>query len=385
MKENKPEMRFKGYEDNWEQRKLGEFAIESCEKGHTGKEASKLTVKLHTKGVCKMNEKTQGSDNTQYYIRHAGQLIYGKQNFFNGAIGIVPKNLDKYESTKDVPAFDIDETVYVDWLYQYIARPEIYKSQEINCTGTGSKRFHVDSFFNMNISTPSIEEQKKISNCLNNLDHLITIHQNKYNKLLEVKKLLLKKMFPQDDSKYPEIRFKGYEGKWEQRKLGDIAKTTIGEFVIKTKQDDSFLYPVYNGGSSNTGYYSEFNNDGEHILISARGANAGYVNIYKGRYWAGNSCYSLSMDNQKQFAIDFIYQEMKKNQHLFTDYQQAANIPSISKTDVEKFLVQYPSFQEQKKIGECFNKLDNIITLHQNKYNELLKIKESLLKNMFTE
>ena len=100
--------------------------------------------------------------------------------------------------------------------------------------------------------------------------------------------------------KQPKLRFPGFEGDWEQCKLGEISKTTIGEFIIKTKQADTFPYPVYNGGKSNTGFYNKFNNDGEHILVSARGA-AGYINIYKGRYWAGNSCYSVSIDDSKSY------------------------------------------------------------------------------------
>ncbi|MDD6446680.1 MAG: restriction endonuclease subunit S [Ruminococcus sp.] len=164
----------------WEQRKCGSFAKESSEKGHTGADAKKLKVKLHTNGVYEADEKTQGSDNTQYYIRSAGQFIYGKQNFFNGAIGVVPKSLDKYESTKDVPAFDIDESVNVEWLYQYMARPEIYKPQELNCTGTGSKRFHVNNFFDMEIPTPCLKEQEKIADFFTHLDHLITLHQCEY-------------------------------------------------------------------------------------------------------------------------------------------------------------------------------------------------------------
>jgi len=119
----------------------------------------------------------QGSDSTQYYIRRAGQFIYGKQNFFNGAIGVVPESLDKYESTKDVPAFDIDNSVDVSWLYHYIARPEIYKPQEALCTGTGSKRFHVKNFYNMEFPVPNIDEQKTISLFFDNLDNLITLHQ----------------------------------------------------------------------------------------------------------------------------------------------------------------------------------------------------------------
>ncbi len=180
-----PEIRFVGFTEDWEQRKVKEFAIESEVKGHSGKDAKKLTVKLHNKGVYVADEKIQGSDNTQYYIRRAGQFIYGKQNFFNGAIGIVPKKLDKYESTKDVPAFDVSSDVNVDWLYYYIARPEIYKPQEALCTGTGSKRFHVNNFYNLSLAIPKMDEQIKIKEYFVHLDNLITLHQRQYQKLFQ--------------------------------------------------------------------------------------------------------------------------------------------------------------------------------------------------------
>lgn len=190
-----PEIRFVGFTEDWEQRKVKEFAIESEVKGHSGKDAKKLTVKLHNKGVYVADEKIQGSDNTQYYIRRAGQFIYGKQNFFNGAIGIVPKKLDKYESTKDVPAFDVSSDVNVDWLYYYIARPEIYKPQEALCTGTGSKRFHVNNFHNLSLAIPKMDEQIKIKEYFVHLDNLITLHQRKYEELQKIKKFMLQNMF----------------------------------------------------------------------------------------------------------------------------------------------------------------------------------------------
>lgn len=190
-----PEIRFVGFTEDLEQRKVKEFAIESEVKGHSGKDAKKLTVKLHNKGVYVADEKIQGSDNTQYYIRRAGQFIYGKQNFFNGAIGIVPKKLDKYESTKDVPAFDVSSDVNVDWLYYYIARPEIYKPQEALCTGTGSKRFHVNNFHNLSLAIPKMDEQIKIKEYFVHLDNLITLHQRKYEELQKIKKFMLQNMF----------------------------------------------------------------------------------------------------------------------------------------------------------------------------------------------
>lgn len=190
-----PKIRFKGFTDAWEQRKVGEFALESSEKGNSGANAKKITVKLHEKGVEEASEQIKGSDNTQYYIRRTGQFIYGKQNFFNGAIGIVPKKLDKYESTKDVPAFDIDDSVDVKWLYYYIARPEIYKPQEALCTGTGSKRFHVDNFYELSLFVPNIEEQIKIAEYFKNLDTLITLHQHKCDTLQILKKSMMQKLF----------------------------------------------------------------------------------------------------------------------------------------------------------------------------------------------
>ena len=177
----------------------------------------------------------------------------------------------------------------------------------------------------------------------------------------------------------PEIRFKGFTDDWEKRKVRDVSKTTIGEFVIKTKQADTFPYPVYNGGISNTGFYDEFNNEGEHILVSARGA-AGYINIYKGRYWAGNSCYSVSIDDPERYSIDFIYQEMKRNQHLFTDYQQATSIPSVSKKDVEEFVIQLPEYEEQQKIASLFTKLDKLIQSAEKELEGYRELKQGMLQ-----
>lgn len=103
-----PCIRFEGYTEEWEQHKIGDFLSISKILGHTGVEAKKLTVKLWGKGVVEKTDLYGGSENTQYYIRREGQFMYGKLDFLHAAFGIVPKNLDKYESTLDSPAFDLD-------------------------------------------------------------------------------------------------------------------------------------------------------------------------------------------------------------------------------------------------------------------------------------
>ncbi|APP13726.1 hypothetical protein BSG92_15575 (plasmid) [Lactiplantibacillus plantarum subsp. plantarum] len=186
-----------------------------------------------------------------------------------------------------------------------------------------------------------------------------------------------------NQAKYPQLRFKGFTDPWEKRKLGEISKTTIGEFVIKNKQYSDAPYPVYNGGISYTGFYDEFNNEGDKIVISARGANAGFVNYIDGRFWAGNSCYSVDILDRKKFSVEFMYQFLKRNQHLFTDHQQAANIPSVSKKDVATFIVQFPTQNEQREIASFFKQLDNLITLHQCKLAKLKELKQGYLQKLF--
>ena len=129
----------------------------------------------------------------------------------------------------------------------------------------------------------------------------------------------------------PKRRFKEFSDNWERNLIGEIANITIGEFVIKNKQSDNGLYPVYNGGVSYTGKYDEYNNKGPKVIISARGANAGFINIVNGYYWAGNSCYSVSLNKDSKYNINYLYYFMKNNQNIFTENQQAANIPSVSK------------------------------------------------------
>ena len=181
----------------------------------------------------------------------------------------------------------------------------------------------------------------------------------------------------------PEIRFAGFTDDWEQCKLGEFSKTTIGEFVIKTKQNPNSKYPVYNGGVSYTGFYDDFNNNGHKIIVSARGANAGFINIINGKYWAGNSCYSIDIQSDN-YCIEYVYHFMKHKQHLFTDFQQAANIPSVSKKNVEEFLISYPkSKEEQTQIGNFFKQLDDTIALHQGTLEKYQKLKVSYLEKMF--
>ncbi|MGG1696254.1 restriction endonuclease subunit S [Bacillus zhangzhouensis] len=193
---NVPEIRFVGFTDTWEQREVGEFLEESKIKGSDGSVAKKLTVKLWRKGIVLKEEIYKGSKATQYYIRKSGQFMYGKLDFLNQAFGIVPDELDGYESTLDSPAFDFKNDLNPNFFLEYVALERFYKYQGNIANGSRkAKRIHVETFFRMPIPIPSYEEQQKIGSFFKQLDDTITLHQHELNSLKDLKKSLLQKMF----------------------------------------------------------------------------------------------------------------------------------------------------------------------------------------------
>ena len=181
----------------------------------------------------------------------------------------------------------------------------------------------------------------------------------------------------------PKIRFKGFEGEWKASIIGDFCSVSIGEFVIKTKQNDNAPYPVYNGGSSYTGFYENYNQEGPKVIVSARGANAGFVNYCKKNFWAGNSCYSIATKNNRN--LKFLYHCLKKNQSTYLNNQQAANIPSISKKDIQETILMMPKSSEQKAIASYFTSLDSQISAATSRLASLKQMKAASLQAMFPQ
>ena len=190
---NIPEIRFPEFSDAWEQRKCGDVMSESRISGHSGDIAKKITVKLWGKGVFKKSD--VGSSNTQYFIRKEGQFIYSKLDFLNSAFGVIPKELDSYETTTDLPAFDCNGINPYFMFYRAI-QPNFYYENGVIADGSRkAKRIHADVFLNMPLKLPTIEEQNKIVSFLLQLDNLITLHQRKLEVLKKLKKGLLQQMF----------------------------------------------------------------------------------------------------------------------------------------------------------------------------------------------
>lgn len=178
--ESVPDVRFPGFTDPWEQRRLGNYlSIPTKEPITDINELKLMTLKLNLEGITlSANRETLKLGATKYYKRHEGQLLYGKQNFFHGSIALIPKEAEGYATSGDVPALDISN-VNSKYLVDYISRPSYFKAKEALATGTGSKRIHEKTLLNFKIAVPSLEEQNAISDFITNYTNLIALYQRK--------------------------------------------------------------------------------------------------------------------------------------------------------------------------------------------------------------
>ena len=190
-----PEIRLDGFEGEWKKDTLEPYLTESRISGDTGLTAKKITVKLWGKGVIEKEEKYAGSSNTQYFIRKAGQFIYSKLDFQNQAFGIIPNELDGYQSTLDLPTFDI-QSIDPKFLLEYVMRREFYEYQGLIANGSRkAKRIHPEDFLVMPVRIPSLEEQQAIGSYFSNIDNFINSYQEKISQIETLKKKLLQDMF----------------------------------------------------------------------------------------------------------------------------------------------------------------------------------------------
>ena len=246
-------------------------------------------------------------------------------------------------------------------------------------TGDGRTNYNLGDYFELVVPVPSIAEQKKIASYIQKLNRLITLHQRKYDKLTNVKKSMLEKMFPQNGSNAPEIRFKGFTEAWEQRKLGKLCNITTGKLDANAMVSDG-QYDFYTSG------IDVFKIDvaafeGPAITIAGNGASVGYMHLADGKFNAYQRTYVLT-----DFLADRQFLNVAIGNELPDKIQEevrGSGIPYIVLNMLTDLAIPFPSHEEQYAIGVYFQQLDNLITLHQRELEKLKNIKKSCLENMF--
>ena len=284
------------------------------------------------------------------------------------------------------------EIIDSNYLSTYL-NTEQHKNWAINqSTGDGRTNYNLKEFTQLIVPLPSLKEQQCISKYIKQIDNLITLHQRKCDKLLNIKKSLLEKMFPKNGNNVPEIRFKGFTEAWEQRKFGDVGCVSMCKRIFKTQTTDIGEVPFFKIGTFGrtadsyitkklfNEYKAKFSypEKGD-ILISASGSIGRIVEFSgKDEYFQDSNIVWLK--HNKEISNEFLkqlYQIVKWYGIEGTTIQRLYN-SNILNTEFKM-----PSIDEQNKISSLLNCIDNLITLHQKKLNKLKNIKKSLLEKMF--
>lgn len=360
---NKPKIRFKGFEGEWKDSMLSDFSYSIC----SGRDTAH-------KGIYPLYGSTGIIGTTNKPSYNGAMLLVARVGANAGKLQIINEECGVSDNTLIIKP---NGNISVSWLYYYLVHCNlnhlVYGSGQPLITGYMLKRIP--------ILLGSKKECDEIASYFTSLDAQIAASTSRLSSLKQIKAASLLNMFPQKGESVPRVRFKGFQGEWKEIKLGEIFSVEIGEFVIKTKQKNNAPYPVYNGGVSNTGFYDCYNQEGPKIIVSARGANAGYVNYCTTDFWAGNSCYSIGAKNNDELKFFFYF--LKRFQEIYMKNQYSASIPSISKQQILRTNLIYPSLPEQRAIASYFTALDAQITLHRERLEKLKQIKAACLERMF--
>ena len=187
--------RLPGFSKPWAQTTFGQFLTESRIEGSDGLTAQKITVKLYGRGVLAKQERMVGSSNTKYFVRRAGQIIYSKLDFLNGAFGIIPRELDGFESTLDLPSFEVKPSADARWLLAYLVRPEFYEKQVGAAAGGRiARRVNPPEFLKIRLKAPEIAEQRAIAAVLDTADAELRLLRQQRTALDHQKRGLLQQL-----------------------------------------------------------------------------------------------------------------------------------------------------------------------------------------------
>ena len=402
---NTPKIRFKGFSDVWEQRKLDDILERRIEHRQQSEEYPRLAF-ASGQGVIPLSERktnnreqlTKDEFTKNYLVTELDDIVYNPANVKYGAI-------DRNKCGRGLisPIYVTFTTTEVSGFIERIVTSHEFQQRALRFEeGTVTKRQSVnpEDLVTLDILIAHRqEEQEKISELFDNLDNLITLYQRKSDETKELKKFMLQKMFPRDGEQFPEIRFKGFTDAWEQRKFDEWGDFYYGHSCPKWSVTEDATTPCIRYGELYTKFgakidkvYSYTNmppeklrfRKGTEVLIPRVGEDPMDYNhctwlSLKG-VAIGEMISVFNTDQNPLFSAIMFNATLQKE---FAIRVEGGSITNLYFDKLRNIDISYPSLPEQKKIAAFFENIDNPITLHQRKCEELKNIKKYMLKNMF--
>jgi type I restriction-modification system DNA specificity subunit len=382
---NVPQIRFKGFTDAWEQRKLGDVANYRNGKAHEQSisENGKYVV-VNSKFVSTNGEVRKFScEQIEPLLKN--EIVFVLSDVPNGrALArtfLIPQD-GKYTLNQRIAGITPNEEMDCYFLNLTMNRNRYFLRFD---DGVKQTNLSVNDVMGFSTYYPLYEEQQLCGQFFQKIDNLITLHQRKYNQVVNFKKAMLEKMFPQDGKDIPEIRFKGNTDAWEQRKVADMFKITRGYVLAapltSEQKSDEMPYPVYSSQTKDQGlmgYYKDYLYE-DAITWTTDGANAGTVNYRAGKFYCTNVCGVLLAD--KVIPNQMIAEALNNVAKGHVSY---VGNPKLMNNVMAEIEISLPSSAEERdRIAEFFSEVDDLITLHQRRLQQLKNIKKALLEKMF--
>lgn len=408
---NTPKIRFKGFTDDWEQRKLIDYL-----------EVSKLKNKDETYGkedvlsvsgdygvvnqIEFQGRSFAGVSVAPYGVVDTGDVIYTKSPLKSNPYGIIKTNKGKPGIVSTLYAvYKPLDNVYPEFIQIYFeqdARMNNYMHPLVNKGAKNDMKVSDENALNGEVCFPNRDEQITISALFANLDYLITLHQRKCDETKKLKKYMLQKMFPQKNEKKPEIRFAGFTDDWEQRKLNDVAEFSKGSGYSKGDLIESGtpiilygrLYTKYETSISDVDTFVEakegsvYSKGGE-VIVPASGETAEDIaraaTVEKSGVLLGGDLNVVMPNEDNNSAFLAISISNGNSQRELAKKAQGKSVVHIHNEEIRNLVVPFPTKVEQNKIVTYFSNLDHLITLHQRKCDEIKEVKKFMLQNMFPQ
>ena len=398
-----PKIRFAGFADAWEQRKLGDIAdvtklagFEFTEHVVYSDEGTTIALRgLNVKNGSLVLDDVKYIDGSNFSKLSRSKLFINDVLFtYVGTVGelaIIPEN-ERFYLAPNVSRIRFQSDYNPNFMVQQMGSKSFYDYMIFPLIATSSQpALSMENIRKFVVSVPKRkEEQDKIGSFFKDLDHLITLHQRECDLIVKTKKSYLQKMFPKNGEDKPEIRFAGFTDAWEQREFGELLK----EFSIKSKVEDehTVLSSTNSGmevrdgrvsGTSNLGYKIIENGD---LVLSPQNLWIGNINVND----IGIGLVSPSYKTFKFVSVfgSFIEPQLRMPR-LMEKYKNASTQgASVVRRNLEldsfyQITIRVPKSDEQRKIGDFFRQLDDLITLHQRELDSLKNMKKSLLQQMF--
>ena len=383
-----PELRFPGFEGEWEMKRLGEIA-DRCNFRNKDKAETRVLTNSATEGVVDQNayfdKDIAVKENTDnYHIVDRDDFVYNPRISTSAPVGPISRN--KLGRGIMSPLYSVFrfKSENIDYLEHFFSTTLWHKYlKQVANYGARFDRMAIstEDFYAKPIFVPSLPEQQKIAECLSSVDDLIQAEADQLQALKDHKKGLMQQLFPQEGETTPKLRFPGFEGEWEEKKLGEVAESFKTGKLDANAMIERGKYRFYTC-SKDYSFIDTYAFEGDCILIAGNGAHLGYVHHFDGKFNAYQRTYVLSGFLCESDYLEYCIRRLLPDR--IRREKKEGNTPYIvlsTLTDMSIFLP--PSLPEQQIIASCLSSLDEGIAAQQEKVEALKEHKKGLMQKLF--